>query len=108
MNPLDATFNYWGTVDGPNSDPILGPVQDPVTGYVADGRGCEIVNWGQVMFDPWLGVHAFISEPFGDTITVEAGEPVTFDATGSYAYCFPTCPDCCSPRRTSPAVSMGL
>jgi PKD repeat protein len=95
---LNATYNYWGKVDGPNSDPILGDVIDPATGYLADGRGCEIANWGLVMFDPWLGIHANINTPAGSTITVEAGEVVKFDATGSYAYCFPTCPDCCNPE----------
>ena len=60
-NTLDATLNFWGAVDGPDSDPLLGLVQDPITGYIANGRGCSIVNNGQVMFDPWLGVHALIS-----------------------------------------------
>jgi len=95
MHDLDARYNYWGQVDGPASDPIFGPVQDPITGYIANGRGCNIVNYGLVRFDPWLGIHANIFRPIGPTITVEAGKPVTFDATGSFAYCFPQCPECC-------------
>jgi PKD repeat protein len=97
--PLDATLNYWGRVDGPNSDPFRGPVQDPITGFVANGNGCEILKNQTVMFDPWLGVHAFISRPIGDTITAEVGESVQFEATGSYAFCFPECEDCCEPEE---------
>jgi PKD repeat protein len=97
--PLDATLNYWGKVDGPNSDPFRGDVQDPNTGHIANGRGCEILKNQTVMFDPWIGVHALISKPIGDPITVEVGESVPFDATGSYGFCFPTCEDCCMPEE---------
>ena len=98
-SPLDATHNYWGRVDGPSDDPINPGVTDPMTGYMANGRGCSILNYGQVMFDPWLGVHANIYMPMVDTITVEVGEPVQFDAEGSFGFCFPTCEDCCDPSE---------
>jgi PKD repeat protein len=100
-NILDATLNYWGQVDGPDSDPIRGPVQDPVTGQIADQRGANIVLNGPVMFDPWLGVHAEIVKPMGAMVSVEVGEPLTFDAScpdGSFGYCFPTCDECCEPE----------
>jgi len=94
-HPLDATMNYWGSPKGPN-----GGVQDPVTGYIADGFGAHIVDFGPVLFDAWLGIHANIEKPMGD-ITVEAGEAVHFDAEGSYAYIFDGCGECCNPEQES-------
>ena len=68
---LDATDNFYGDPNGPS-----GGHQDPVTGYIADGWAAEIVDFGPVHFDPWLGIKASIAGP----IYAEVGEPVQFTA----------------------------
>ncbi len=79
---VDAECNWWGAMDGPN-----GGIMDD--GKTADGNGVK--NIGQVMVEPWIGIHAEIFKPSG-TIEVNLGTPVDFDASGSFAYSFG---DCC-------------
>jgi hypothetical protein len=86
---LDAQYNWYGDVSGPS-----GGDQDPIEGIFADGFGAIIVDHGPIHFAPWLGVNAIISIPAADTINVEVGEPVLFDATGCMAVIFE---ECCDP-----------
>jgi len=79
---VDAEANWWGAQDGPNG----GMMDD---GKTPNGNGVILI--GEVLVEPWIGIHAEISEPIG-TIEVSLGTPVTFDATGSFAYSFG---DCC-------------
>ncbi len=103
-NPLNAAHNYWGAPDGPNSDPYNGYVQDPISGYTANGLGAEIVNYGQVIFDPWLGISArgpVPPDPVNPTsntrkIKAMVGEPVEFNGGDSFAFCFDGCEECCN------------
>ena len=78
---VDAEHNWWGAQDGPN-----GGLMDD--GKTPDGNGVKLI--GEVLVEPWIGIHAEISEPIG-TIEVSLGTPVTFDATGSFAYSFGDC-----------------
>jgi len=78
---VEAEHNWWGEPDGPS-----GGIMDD--GKTAAGLGVK--NIGQVMVEPWIGIHAEIAEPTG-TMEVELGTPVTFDATGSFAYSFGEC-----------------
>ncbi len=79
---VDAPMNWWGAVDGPQGGLLDG-------GQLAKGFGVNV--FGDVMVEPWIGVHAIIAEPTG-TIEIAPGELVTFDASGSFAYSFG---DCC-------------
>jgi PKD repeat protein len=58
-------------------------------GKIANGQGVQVL--GNVLVEPWLGVHAEIAKPIG-SLVVEAGKTVMFDSTGSFAY---TYSDCC-------------
>jgi len=78
---VDAEANWWGAQDGPNG----GMMDD---GKTSDGNGVKLI--GEVLVEPWIGIHAEIAEPTG-TMEVELGTPVTFDATGSFAYSFGEC-----------------
>jgi len=78
---VDAEHNWWGAQDGPNG----GMMDD---GKTPDGNGVILI--GEVLVEPWIGIHAEISQPIG-TIEVSLGTPVTFDATGSFAYSFGEC-----------------
>jgi plastocyanin len=79
---VNARLNWWGAPDGPS-----GGVMDD--GKIADGLGVKII--GEVYVEPWLGIHAEISKPEENPLEVEVGTPVTFDATGSWAYTFGEC-----------------
>jgi PKD repeat protein len=86
QNCLDATDNYYSAPDGPGSfDPenLSQIVEDCITDEPADGAGSQIVLFGPVAFDPWLGLNA--ENNIESPLTVEVGEPVLFDTTGSYA-----------------------
>jgi len=78
---VNARLNWWGAPDGPQ-----GGLMDD--GKIADGNGVKVI--GNVMVEPWIGIHAEIADPV-DTIEVEQGTPVTFDATGSFAYTYGEC-----------------
>ena len=78
---VNAEFNWWGVPDGPNG----GNMDD---GAIADGQGVKVI--GDVDVEPWLGIHAEINQP-DDPTTVKIGEPVHFDASGSFAYSFGEC-----------------
>jgi PKD repeat protein len=73
---VNAELNWWGRPNGPS-----GGIMDD--GKIAEGFGVKII--GDVFVEPWFGIHAEIAEPTG-TLEVELGTPVTFDATGSFAY----------------------
>ena len=79
---VNAELNWWGAPDGPQ-----GGLMDD--GKIADGNGVKVI--GEADVEPWIGIHAEISKPSESTITVEAGEPVCFDATGSFAYTYGEC-----------------
>jgi len=78
---VDAEANWWGAQDGPSG----GMMDD---GKTPAGNGVKLI--GEVLVEPWIGIHAEISKPVG-TIEVSLGTPVTFDATGSFAYSFGEC-----------------
>jgi PKD repeat protein len=82
---VQAKYNWWGVPNGPN-----GGIMDDSS--IADGFGVKII--GNVYVEPWIGIHAEISKPM-QTITVESGTPVHFDASGSWAYSFG---ECCEPE----------
>jgi PKD repeat protein len=71
--PVDAEYNWWGAPNGPN-----GGIMDD--GSTADGYGVQVI--GPVYVEPWVGVHA-VASAIPDTI--EAGNPIVFDAQGSWA-----------------------
>jgi PKD repeat protein len=77
---VTAELNWWGRMDGPDG----GLMDDGI----ASGFGVFVL--GDVMVEPWIGIHAEIAEPTG-TIEVESGSAVSFDATGSFAYSFGSC-----------------
>jgi PKD repeat protein len=79
---VNARLNWWGTPEGPS-----GGIMDD--GKTADGLGVKII--GEVYVEPWIGIHAEISKPTEDPLEVEVGIPVTFDATGSWAYTYSEC-----------------
>jgi PKD repeat protein len=83
-NCLDARSNYWGDKLGPASYPEE-EVFDCETGDEADANdfSSSIVNYGPVQFIPYVGVHA---EATPDSATVETGDSVYFDASGSWTH----------------------
>jgi PKD repeat protein len=82
---VNARLNWWGRPDGPNG----GIMND---GKIANGQGVQIT--GNVLVEPWLGVHAEIAQPAG-SITVDTGTTVMFDTTGSFAITYDDTPPCC-------------
>jgi PKD repeat protein len=97
---LDAQYNWYGDMTGPSGDTpdkILDGFAIVETGIIADGFGAMIVDLGPINFAPWLGINGMIIEPVGPSVTVEVGEPVLFDATGSEAYIYE---ECCDPFLT--------
>jgi PKD repeat protein len=87
---LMATNNYYSAPDGPGSfDPMAGGalVYDCITGEPADGLGSQIVLYGPVAFDKWLGLNAvaMINGLFDDVIYAEVGEAVLLDGSLSWA-----------------------
>jgi PKD repeat protein len=83
MHCLDATYNYYSAPDGPGTYPSNETIYDCLTGAAADGLGSQIVNYGPVNFDPWLGLNAEHNQP--DTIYAETGEAIFFDGSASWA-----------------------
>jgi PKD repeat protein len=82
MHCLDATDNYYSAPDGPgsyNNSAVL----DCMTNEPADGQGTQIVNYGPVAFDPWLGLNAVHNQP--DIIYATTGEAIFFDGSASWA-----------------------
>lgn len=81
---LMATDNYYSYPNGPGSFDPYGTdmVYDCLTGEVADGSGSQIVLYGPVAFDPWLGLNAEhnIVSPY----YAEVGELVMFDGSASW------------------------
>jgi PKD repeat protein len=71
-------------MDGP-----MGGIMDD--GEIADGLGVKVI--GNVDVEPWIGIHAEIDKPEGPFVTVDTGEPVVFDAEGSWAY---SAGECCN------------
>jgi hypothetical protein len=85
-HPINAELNWWGIPDGPSG----GKMDD---GATADGNGVKVIG-DNVDVEPWIGIHAEINNPDNHT-TVIIGEPILFDATGSWAYTYSEC--CQSP-----------
>ncbi len=90
---VDAELNWWGRPSGPQ-----GGIMDD--GAVADGMGVKV--FGNVDVEPWIGIHAEITEPVwsmstDSMIEVKVGEPVMFDASESWAYTYGEC--CQQPKR---------
>ena len=90
---VNARLNWWGAPDGPS-----GGIMDD--GEIADGLGVKVL--GDVYVEPWIGIHAKIKGPDipppdplnpskPPAMEVEVGSPVTFDATGSWAYTYGEC-----------------
>ena len=73
-NTVDARWNWYGQDDGP-----AGLTPDAVTGRIADGFGDQV--FGDLWFDPWIGVDA---EILTDHIAVLDGEVIHFDGTTSF------------------------
>jgi len=70
-----AEYNWWGAPDGPEG----GQMDD---GATVDGMGVLITGTEPVLVEPFVGAHA---EATASTYSVDTGEPVIFDATGSFA-----------------------
>jgi PKD repeat protein len=95
---LNATYNYWGNIEGPSSYPEgdTNIVRDPYNNEPADAYdySTAIVNYGDVHFYKYIGLDVKASPK---TFSTETGVPVLFDATGSWAADFgaeavlPTC-----------------
>ncbi len=79
---VNAELNWWGAPNGPKG----GKMDD---GEQADGLGVKVI--GNVDVEPWIGIHAEIKKPTEEIITVKIGEPVTFDASDSWAYTYGEC-----------------
>lgn len=86
---LMATNNYFSMPNGPGSyNPFteeinVALVYDCYTMAPADGGGSQIVLYGPVAFDKWLGLNAVsnIVSPY----YAEVGQPILFDAAASWA-----------------------
>jgi parallel beta-helix repeat protein len=65
---INATYNWWGAVNGPDSHmPVLGYMDDPITETEANGDGDYIHSGDEMIdenihFDPWLGFGRMLYE----------------------------------------------
>ena len=77
--PVNATQNWWGSPDGPNS-PLYEDSYDYYTHRIADGVGSKVI--GNLSFDPWAGIDASISV---SNTNVSKNEYVFFESQDSFA-----------------------
>jgi len=77
--PVNATLNWWGSPDGPNS-PQNEDSHDYYSQRIADGVGSKVI--GNLSFDPWAGVDALIT--VSDT-NVSRNEYIFFESKDSFA-----------------------
>jgi parallel beta-helix repeat protein len=62
---LNATYNWWGAVNGPGSAEDRQTMQDPVTGWWASGNGDWLYGgseYDNIHFDPWVGIGRMLYE----------------------------------------------
>lgn len=86
-SPVNAELNWWGRPTGPNG----GKMDD---GAIADGFGVQVI--GNVDVEPWIGIHAEITQPVWSMISdpfvyATVGDAVMFDASESWAYTYGEC-----------------
>lgn len=77
--PINATLNWWGSPDGPNS-PLVEETFDYYTRRIADGVGTKVI--GNLSFDPWAGIDALITASETNVTTYDY---VLFESRDSFA-----------------------